>query len=146
MMNPTREQIALALFKLLSGISAFAYASRRPQLWNEATAMPALYMGNPNEEYVYQHGTGSPAHITLSFDIFIYINVGLDPNTIPDTQVNNLLDTLETTLGGVAINGQPQTLGGIVNQAWIEGPVHRVPGYLNGQGMVILTIKVLVPS
>jgi hypothetical protein len=108
--------------------------------------MPALYLGNPAEEYIYQHGTASPAHITLEFDVFVYINSGLDPNVTPDTQLNTLLDAIETTLGGYAINGMPQTLGGIVNSCWIEGPVHRAPGYLDGQGLALLTIKTLVPS
>ncbi len=147
MINPSREQVAVALFNLLSGISAFQYTSRRPQLWNEATAMPALYMGNPSEQYIYQNGTGSPSAVSLDFDIFIYINVGLDPNTIPDTQMNNCLDALENALTPAPSpsGNDVQRLGGLVNHAWIEGAVHRAPGYINGQGMAMLTIRIVVP-
>lgn len=147
MISPSREQIAVALFALLQTMgNSFATYSRRPKLWDQSTAMPALYVGNPQEEYTYQHGTAAPAHITLDFDIFIYINVALDPNSVPDTLMNSLLDKVEATLGGYAINGQAQTLGGIVNHVWMEGTIHRVPGYLDGHGMALFTIRVLVPT
>ena len=148
MIGVTREQIAVALFSLLQsmGPTVIKTYSRRPALWQQTTAMPALYMGNPMENYVYQHGNAAPAHVNLSFDIFIYINVAKDPNVIPDTVLNNLLDAVETTLGGFAVNGQPQTLGGLVINTWIEGDIHRAPGYINGQGMCLFTVKCLVPS
>ena len=149
MQSPTREQVALALFTLLeslkiSGNPAFVTTSRRPQLWASTTSFPALYMGNPKESYEYQHGTSSPAHITLDFDIFIYINVS-DPNVTPDTQMNSLIDAIEAALQGTPATNGVQSLGGIVDHCWIEGSVLRAPGYLNGQGMALMTIRVLVP-
>lgn len=145
MIDPTREQVAVALFALLSAVPGVNSSSRRPALWDDSGAKPALYMGNPEENYLYPNGTATPPIITLDFDLFIYIDAGMDPNTTPDTQLNTLLDALETALAGPAINNYFQTLGGIVNHAWIEGAVRRVPGYLDGQGMVLLTIRVLVP-
>jgi hypothetical protein len=146
MQNPNREEVAVALFTLLQTVPGFVTYSRRPQEWDDSVNMPALYMGNTAETYEYQHGTATPPHITLAFDIFVYIKVGLDPNSIPDTQLNQLIDAIETKLGGFAVNGQAQTLGGIVDHAWIDGDVHRFPGYLNGQGGALFQIKTLVPS
>ena len=146
-MNPSRERVAIALFTLLQGMgNAFATYSRRPKLFADAPALPALYMGQIPEHYEYPHGTATPAMVTMEFGIWIYGNFAEDPNVIPDTAFNNLLDLLDTTMGGYAVNGQPQTLGGIVSHAWIEGEVLRAPGWLNGQGEVFLQIKVLVPS
>lgn len=148
MINPTREQVAVALFNLLSNVPGIANSSRRPALWSNAVAMPMLYMGNPTEQYVYEHGTAMPPTVTLEFDMFLYINSGQDPNTNPDTEMNNLLDAIDAALAAIP-NGPPQSvqdLGGIVNHAWIEGTVNRAPGYLNGEGMALFTIKALVPQ
>lgn len=145
MINPSRETIAVALFNLLQGLQGIVFASRRPALWDDNAPKPALYLGQPMENYEYRNGTATPAHITMDFDVFLYVNVGQE-NKSPDTQINNLLDTIETGLAGPASTNFLQTLGGIVNHTWIEGPIHRAPGYLNGQGMVIFTIRVLVPS
>jgi hypothetical protein len=144
MMNPTREQVAVGLFTLLGSIPGIKSSSRRPALWDDATAKPALYMGNPAETYVYQNGTATPPIVILDFDVFLYIDTGMDPNSTPDTAINNLLDAIEAAITPPV--GQAQTLGGVVNHAWIEGSVHRVPGYLNGQGMVLFTVKTLVPQ
>lgn len=153
MINPTREQVAVALFNKLSTLlydentnpsGPLMTVSRRPQLWDEATNMPALYMGNPGENYRYDHDTASPAFVVLDFDVFVYIKSGLDPTVIPDIELNNLMDAIEASI--TPYPGQNQTLGGIVHSAWIEGEIHRAPGYLDGRGIAIFTIKVMVPQ
>jgi hypothetical protein len=144
MQNPTREEVAVALFNLVSEVNGIEHASRRPAMWSNAVAMPALYMGNPLEEYVYKADTATPAVVAISFDFFLYINAGEDPNTTPDTQLNTLLDAIEAAIGNVP--GIPQTLGGLVHSCWLEGTVHRAPGYINGQGLALFTVRVLVPQ
>jgi hypothetical protein len=144
MINPTREQVAVALFNLISSVPGIKFSSRRPAVWDDAVAKPALYMGNPQEEYRYEHGITSPPTVPIDYDVWLYIASGLDPNVIPDTEMNNLLDAIEAKLQ--PLPGQTQTLGGIVHSAWMEGVVHRAPGYLDGRGMCLFTIKVLVPQ
>ena len=147
MQNPTREQVAIALFALLQTMgSSFNTYSRRPKLFGDAPSLPALYMGQIQDDYEYRNGTAAPPLVTMQFAVWIYGNFAEDPNVIPDTAFNALLDLLDTTIGGFAVNGLAQTLGGIVNHAWISGTVHRAPGWLNGQGEIFLTISVLVPS
>ena len=145
MNDPTREQVAVALFALLSAVPGIKFKSRRPALWDNSVGMPALYLGNPEENYVYPNGTATPPLITLDFDVFLYINAGQDPNVTPDTQMNTLLDAIELAIAGPGANNYYQTLGGIVNHVQIEGPIHRAPGYLNGQGMALFTLRALVP-
>jgi hypothetical protein len=144
MQNPTREQVAVALFNLVSGVPGIQYASRRPAMWSNSVAMPALYMGNSIEEYVYKADTATPPVVVISFDFFLYIDAGQDPNTTPDTKMNALLDAIEAAIGNVP--GIPQTLGALVHSCWIEGQVHRAPGYINGQGLALITVKILVPQ
>src|ERR1700722_5711166 len=117
MINPTREQVAVALFSLLQAVPGIKYASRRPTTNENAVAMPALYIGSPEENYVYPNGTATPPMITLDFQVYLYIHAGQDPNVIPDTLLNNLLDNIEAALQGAPSNNYYQTLGGIVNRA-----------------------------
>jgi hypothetical protein len=146
MQNPTREQVAVALFGLLSAVPGILYASRRPTTEPNVNQQPALYIGSPEENYAYPNGTATPPMITLDFQVYLYIDAGKDPNVIPDTLLNNLLDNIEAALQGAPSNNYYQTLSGIVNHAQIEGTIHRVPGWLDGQGMALFTIRVLVPS
>lgn len=153
MLNPTREQVAVALFNLLSvlgptpGNNTFTAMSRRPVLWTEAPSYPALYLGEPGDEYEYKNGTASPPLITMNFDGYLYTKDGLDPNVIPDTAMNNLIDSIENTIQPIASPAFQQTLGNIVDHVWIDRPgIFRRIDYSSGQGIALLTIKVLVPQ
>lgn len=146
MINPTREQVAVALFTQLQTAVGFNTFSRRPQLWNNTVAMPALYMGQTKEDLTYSGDNTALNLNVLYFPITVYINVGLDPNTTPDTLLNNLLDAVDTALAPPAYQPDKQTLGGLISgYARREGEVIRVPGYLDGQGGAFFEVKVLVP-
>lgn len=145
MQNPSREQVAVALFTQLQTAVGFNTFSRRPQLWNNTVALPALYMGQTKEGLTYSGDNTALNLNVLYFPITIYINSGLDPNAIPDTLLNNLLDAVDTALAPPAYQPDQQTLGGIVSYARREGEMIRVPGYLDGQGGAFFEIKVLVP-
>jgi hypothetical protein len=103
-------------------------------------------MGQPEENYIYNAGPATPPLITLDFDIYVYFNAGLDPNVVPDTQLNGLIDAIEAALAPPAYMPFKQTLGGLVSTTWIEGKITRIPGYADGQGGAFFTIKTLVPS
>ena len=83
----------------------------------------------------------------MQFPITIYINAGLDPNNVPDTLINNLLDAIDAALAPPAYQADRQDLGGLISgYCRRESKVLRVPGYLDGQGGVYFSIKVLVPA
>lgn len=154
MNNPTREQVAIALFTQLQTLAydvntnptGFTTMSRRPQLWDDTTNKPALYQGQTLEQTGYNgDNTALPLHV-MYFPITVYINTGLDPNTVPDTIINNLLDAIDAALAPPAYDPNNFTLGGKVSYARIEGETIRIPGYLDGQGKVLFTIKALIPS
>lgn len=143
----SRETIAAALFALLNTATmktTFKTISRRPTVWDAATDMPALYLAQPNEGSANEHGTSVLLKNTMNFDIFIYINAGLDPTSTPDTQLNNCLDALEAALTPT-MPGMQQTLGGLVVDVFRDGEIIREPGYMNGQGAAWYPIQVLVP-
>lgn len=146
-MNPSRETIAVALFALLNTATmktTFKTISRRPKVWDETVEMPALYLAQPEEDVAHKNGTTTPGEVTIQFDVIVYTNSGLDPNVAPDTELNNCIDAIEAAMASIPPN-QPQTLGGLVHHAWIDGHAQRAPGYLDGRGAAFMTISVLVP-
>ena len=58
--------------------------------------------------------------------------------------MNNLIDAVEDALDPAPLY-QNQTLGGIVSHCWFEGDVMKEPGDLDGDGIAIIPIKILVP-
>lgn len=142
----TREQIAIALFKQIQTAGeVFTGYSRRPQLWGDAPDYPYLYMGNTKENLDY---SGDNTALNLNdfyYPITIHFKSGLDPTVTPDTELNNLLDAFDAAMAPPPWQQEEQTLGGIVAYARRQGEVIRIPGYLDGQGTVLLTVKVRVP-
>lgn len=149
----TREQCMQALFNLLLPLKENGYfntMSRRLKLFSAVPGgeQPALYLYEKDETHKRAE-TITPAIRQLEADIIIYINVGKDTATVPATLMNNLIDLIDPNSGGVLKPDNPQanrqTLGGLVWDCWIEGNVQKVPGDLDGQGMAVLKVKILIP-
>ena len=65
--------------------------------------------------------------------MYIRGDASLDPSAIlPATQLNAVWKSIENILSSSPI-GERQTLGGIVNNAWIEGEVMMDTGILDQQ-------------
>jgi hypothetical protein len=139
-----REAIINALFGLLSNSADFVTKSRRLQLSNSlgGSEKPALFLSENSEVYV-RGGHGIPAIITINVDVYIYIDAGKDPNVIPATTLNNLIDAIDLALKPDAISGV-QNLGGLVSHCHIEGKIVKEAGDLDGDGFTIIPVKILV--
>jgi len=147
MTTATREDVSVALFTLLKTATEFKTSSRRFQTWDEIAGAdkPALYMVTHKETHV-KGKLITPAVRTLDIDVYLFIDTGLDPNSVPDTDLNTLIDAIDPETGGVlapAPGSSQQTLGGLVTNVYIDGEVIRVPGDLDGQGVAILPLKVV---
>lgn len=142
----TREQVATALFNLLAGSADYKFTSRRFQTWTQIQSVmkPALFLIEHKETHV-KGKLITPAVRTIDYDAYIFIASGLDPNAVPITELNNLIDAIDPTNGGVlapGLNGQ-QTLGGLATNCYIDGEIIKVPGDLDGNGVAIIPIKVV---
>lgn len=144
-MNISREAAVQALFLQLCKAQIFNSASRKVKLAAdvEKTDMPALFLMKTKEIYERGQGIGAPAKTTLFCEALIYI-ADTEGQEVPSTQMNNVLDAIEATLAPDPIQTRC-TLGGVVYNAWIEGEVLSVPGDLEGIGIIVVPIKVLVP-
>ena len=144
-MTASREAVYAALFNLVAGSASFKTKSRRLKLWSDVNAAdkPALFLAQRGQTYV-QGSTAAPQKVTLKADILIYTNAGKDPNVIPATTLNGLVDAVDAALSGSVITGN-QTLGGLVAHCWIEGEVMIDPGDIDGDGLAVIPVRILIP-
>lgn len=145
----TREQVGAALFALLQTAHAFPTSSRKLQEFDKTSVglKPALYVIEHRE----MHKKGdlmTPAVRTIMYDVYIFANTGVDPNVIPITELNGYLDSIDGNSGGVLAPNpltNKQTLGGLVYDCYIEGDIVKVPGDLDGEGILLIPVKVELP-
>jgi hypothetical protein len=143
-----REDIFGALFALSEGVlwgappRGFAHRSRRVSLWSDLPAQPALCQAEHDEDI--EEVTGLPARTTYSASWLIYHDVGKDPDAVPASESNLILDALQG-LFPCEDPDRVQTLGGLVHHCFISGKVFKDPGDLDGQALIIVPIIILAP-
>jgi len=140
-----REAIISALFALVSGAAPFATASRRLQLWSSvpSSEKPALFLVERGDNYA-RASEAVPEAVTMQLEIYIYIDAGKDQSIVPASALNPLLDAIDTALAPSPLTGL-QTLGGLVSHCWIEGKIMKDAGDLDGDGVAVIPVRVLVP-
>lgn len=148
MTTVTREQIAVAFFDLIKGAAQFTAVSRRFVHWDQVneTQMPFLTMLKTGEVRARQ-SEGLPT-LTINAHVFIYMSAGMDPQDTPDTAMNGLLDSIDAAVapaGADALNGNKQTLGGLVAHCYPFGPVFIDTGDVDGKAVAAIPFQILVP-
>ncbi len=149
----TREQIFLALFNLVTTVQVgtppavpWKTKSRKLKLWNEVPVelRPAIFMAERTQQY-YGAERPVPPKRTYNVMLFIYTNAknATDANS-GSAILNPLLDAIDD-----ALKPSPMTmrndLGGLVNHCYIDGDVFVDPGDIDGDGLAIIPIKIVVP-
>ena len=144
----TREDVFQALFALSEALSwdsparGFVYSARRVKLWDDLPGQPALCQAEHDE--LVEQITGLPPKRTLNASWLIYQNTGADPNATPASENNLILDAVQAAFPNPD-GDQVQTLGGLVAKCWINGRIFKDPGDLDGQGLMIVPIQILIP-
>jgi hypothetical protein len=142
--QPTTTSVAGGLFQ----VQPFRYASRQVKLWTDVPQdqRPALFLGEHGEEQVREGREPLPI-TTLDYAVYIYTWAkNLDPSVPPVSLLNPLLDLIDSLMASHPVTGNPQNLGGLVDRVWQEGRVIKEPGDLDGDGLAIVPLKVLVPA
>jgi hypothetical protein len=144
----SREQISVAFFDLIRSAANFTATSRRFVHWDQVneTQMPFLTMLKTGEVRGRQN-EGLPT-LTINAHVFIYMSAGLDPQDTPDTAMNALLDAIDAAVapaGADALNGNRQTLGGLVSHCYPFGPVFVDTGDIDGKAVAAIPFQILVP-
>lgn len=142
----SREASYVALFGLLQGLQTagtVVTCDRKLQAldkMNEAD-LPAVFMTVTDQLIVDQQGM--PAKRTLGAFVYVYVSY-LDPDTSAGTVLNNLIDAVDLAIDPSQGNF-PQTLGGLVERAWIEGKIEIFEGVLGTRAAAVVPIHMLVP-
>jgi hypothetical protein len=124
----------------------FKAISRRVKLFSDASIQPACYQAEhgTTEEQI----TSMPYKTTLEASWIIYQNVARDPNAIPAIENNLIIGGCRRALAPTPVDiGYPQrnTLGQLVHHCFISGKIFKDPGDIDGQGMIVIPLKLLVP-
>jgi hypothetical protein len=144
----TREEIAAAFFALLETVPGVLATSRRFIPWDHVneTQMPFLTMLKTGEGRLRQDdGAEGLPILTLRFRAFIYISAGMDPDDVPDTAMNALLDALDATVkpSGTDLLANRQTLGGLVSHCYPLGRADIYTGDVDGKGIAAIPFEIL---
>ena len=93
--------------------------------------------------YHHHAATGALAN-RLSVELFVYISTAADPTVAPSQVMNPLIDAIEAALAPDPTS-LVQSLGGLVDHAWIAGKIESDEGLLGDQAVAIVPIDILIP-
>jgi hypothetical protein len=146
-----REQIYSALFTtlqgaLLSPAGPFKTVSRR---WQDPSQIspadrPSLYQVQ-KDELTATSGNGLPLRARLTVDLVLYTSGDSEPNSIPSTELNSLLDAVEVAIRS-ATPDIAQTLGGEVSHCRIEGKIEIVENVQGSMALAVIPIEILTTA
>lgn len=122
--------------------TGFQTIGRRVIPWQQVSAQPALFLRSIEEELDYP-GTVLQ-RMTMKAEIFIYSNAGSDPDVVPETALNNLLDAVQNAFAPDSPM-QMYTLGGLVEWCRITGKIVKDTGDLDGQASAVVEVDITVP-
>jgi hypothetical protein len=136
------ETIYQALFDLTASLG-LAFTARRVRTFDDLPAQPALCQAE-TEETVTQV-TGRPSITTLGAHWLLFHQAGKDSDAIPAQTTNALLAAVRALFVDPDEPDGAQTLGGLVHKCWIDGRIQKFQGDLDGQTLIVVPIKILVP-
>lgn len=139
----SREAIYAALFDKLGASAGFVTKSRKLKHWSDVTAseQPALFQAQKSESAATV--PGQPTQWNYMVDVYLYANTGGDPNVAPSQILNPLIDAIVAAMAPEPISNK-QTLGGLVQHAWIEGAIETDEGVLGDQAVAIIPVAMKV--
>lgn len=150
-MNSTREAqfnalLALVAATQLNGVAAFVLSSRKFQTWDEVADanLPAVFLTKGFEHASQERSRGETKWRVKAL-LWIYCAHSPDSDAIPGELLNNLLDGVEAQLKPAPYDGR-QTLGGLVDHAYIDGEVIVSEGVLPTDRVSIAIVPVVLET
>jgi hypothetical protein len=146
-MISTRESIGAALFALVQKLTGISNAQRSyiDAMTLGTSNLPALELVEKRERAEFR-GTGLPVKWTLVYYLYLFASTSPNPGEDgAETILNNLLDTIEKSIGPSVPTGI-QTLGGLVYDVRVNGEIVREPGFASGIGAAAIPIEVTTTS
>jgi hypothetical protein len=123
--------------------TGFLTFSRRFQFWTQVSAQPALFLRDGDEDQQYSEII-LPRQ-TLRAEVWIYSKAGENPDIVPVTALNNLLDAVDAAFAPDDPQTGRFTLGGLVEWCRREGKIIKDPGDAGGQAIAVADVEITVP-
>jgi hypothetical protein len=147
-MSGQRESAIEALLALVASAYPWAYPpARRLQMWSEVppAARPCCFLFEGGRES-YSWSNGATPKRIIEAQIFVYVDAK-DPAIVGASQLNDVMDALDAALApaGADAGLGRQTLGGLVYTCRIDGAPFKDPGDLDGDGLLIAPVKLILP-
>jgi hypothetical protein len=143
----SREAAFSALFASVAGAYRWGVASRRMKLWTDvpASMRPALFQLECGPE-TYQWTSAAQPQRSILAKLFLYFD-SRDPLTPGTAALNEALDAIDAALAPQVLDAVAgrQTLGGAVYDCKIVGVPIRDTGDVDGDGLAIVNVKLLLP-
>jgi hypothetical protein len=143
----SREIAFSALFAAVSAAYPWGLASRRMKLWGEvpSSMRPAFFQLESGPES-YQWASPAVPRRTFEAKLFLYF-ASQDPATPGSIAINAALDAIDAALAPAGVDAAPgrQTLGGAVHDCKIAGVPVRDPGDLDGDGLAVVSVRLVLP-
>ena len=148
-MQSAREDVFNALFALLKTATppvslTWGLVGRRLQHWDNVPPadQPCLFL-QAGPQNASQPTWGLPTW-KLQAQVFIYFRCdgSVSQDYPPDTLVNGFIDAIETAVAP-QVQGDLQTLGGLVTHCYINGEIMFDSGISDQQGVIVIPIEIL---
>jgi hypothetical protein len=144
----SREQAVMALLTLVT--AAYPWASppsRRLRLWSDVPPVdrPACFLFEGGFE-THASGAGPEPKRSLDLKLFVYVDAH-DPSIVGAARLNAVMDALDKAFEPVGpdIARGRVTLGGAVYRCAIDGKPLKDPGDLDGDGLLVVPITIILP-
>jgi hypothetical protein len=123
--------------------TGFLTTGRRLKYWSDVSAQPALFLRSGDEDLDYDAAPNQKQ--TIAAEIWIYSNAGQNPDTVPETALNNLLDAVQAAFAPDDSRTNRFTLNGLVQWCRLEGKIDKDPGDISGQAIAVAEVQITVP-
>ncbi|GEM_PF-5556369 len=142
-----RETIASTLLTTLATAAGVSASSRHFTAFDEVAAgdYPYLILMQDREiiDPTMQQGGSPAAEHRMQFKVMLYAIGDGTENTVPATQLNNMLDAIEDALRPRGLQSRYQTLGlSYVMWTVINGPIEYDGGAYGNFGIAVIPIEV----
>jgi len=143
-MNTPRETIYAALLTQLQGSlgGTFRTVSRHWIAPDQISPSdrPALYQVQKDETAIKPTVNGLPTKWITNIDLVMYTSGSTDPGIVPSTELNALLEAVETSMKAIT-PGLNQSLGGKVVYCRIEGKIEVVENVQGAMALAVIPIS-----
>jgi len=125
----------------VSLLSGFQYTGRRLKFTKDVP-QPALFIRSGDDHIAYQ---GLNEILTIGAEVWVSSSLGANPDFVPETALNNLLDAVRAAMAPDDQMRQRFTLGGAVHWCRMLGKVEKDTGDLGDLAIAAADIEIIVP-